>query len=1034
MSNTFLRNDWENHQLTGINRLTPHAYLPSYSDIKSALRSEYRNDKTRFLSLNGEWKFGYYQSPLVVPEKFWLEKFDDKKWDSLKVPSMWQMRGYGYPHYTNVQYPFPVDPPRVPTDNPTGCYRRGFTLPPAMKGKCVSLRFDGVDSAFYVWLNGEKVGFSKGSRLTAEFDITKLVRIGEENVIAVQVMQWSDASYLEDQDMWWLSGIFRDAYIVSQTSEDIADVFIKTKLSPKDGYRDAVITAEVKLEGCEHNEKVYAWLYENRGGSGGEKVIAELKTDGINLLSAKLSNPGKWTAETPVLYTLVLALKDNNGKSICYKSVQVGIRQVEIVDGKILVNGKPIFLRGVNRHEWHPVDGRALSYDTMEQDVKLMKKFGVNAVRTSHYPPHREFYRLCDEYGLYMISECDLETHGFGYGSNQNPSMWPSWEDAFVDRMQRMVEEYKNHPSIIMWSLGNESGYGCNHVAMARWTKKRDNTRLLHYENDYEMSITDIISRMYPAPQVCVQLVQKYEYKYPMIMCEYIHAMGNGPGGIKEYFEMFDANPQVQGGFVWEWIDHGVKQVRKQGNKTWYAYGGDFGDYPNDYNFVIDGLMFPDRTASPGMIEYAKWIEPVRVKILSGKGNNGFTIENRYDFRTLSHLDGKWCLLENGVVVESGVLPRMDTPARGEEEVRVTFKHKFNSKSCEAEYFINFYFTSRENTRYAVKGHVIASEQLRLNTQAAGKRSSLPEICVKNTGNVVVEDEKHSVTVKSGDMVLNFDRVHGQLAEVTYAGQKVITSAIKANFWRATIDNDRRDDAPAGLRKQWLAAGYHNFVERLDGFDIVPGTGKNKGKFVSVNIGTTMGVPVFRHKVVCNYKYNIYNTGEIILEFSGMPIGLPINLPRVGIVMELNKKLCNAKWYGRGPGEAYNDSEYANEFGIYSNTVDGLFTNYIYPQENGNRRSVRWAEFRMDKTGNANIPCLKLTGYPEFDFNASYYTVKDIDDAKHTYDLVKRDFITLIVDHKQCGLGTGSCGPSTFEKYRVPIVPFKFVLGLKVGK
>ncbi len=525
-----------------------------------------------------------------------------------------------------------------------------------------------MDSAFYVWVNGRKIGFTKGSRLPAEFDITDALQPGE-NVLAVEVLQWSDGTYLEDQDMWWLSGIFRDVYLTALPPVHLFDTFVKTDLDA--ACKDATLSVEAVVRNTGQGGASGYSLSCTVLDADGKPVLDKPLTTRLDVaagqqatvaLKAAVKDPRKWTAETPYLYHLVLSVRDAAGKVVDASSVRVGFRKVEIKDGCILVNGRHIIFRGVNRHDTDPDTGRAVSYEAMLRDVLTMKRHNINAVRTSHYPNDPRFYDLCDEYGLYLIAETDIETHGFGY--KDNISMYPDWQAAFVDRMQRMVEAYKNHPSILIWSLGNESGFGVNHEAMTAWARQRDNTRLIHYERDTDDKIVDVCSRMYATPQMLADLAAKWNHQRPVILCEYAHAMGNGPGVFKEYWDLFLSNPRVQGGFVWEWADHGIRMVDEDGTE-WYAYGGDFGDEPNDTNFVCDGLVFPDRTPSPGLIEYKKYCEPVAVEAVdASKGL--LRVTNRYDFVSLEHLAVQWSLLEDGKAVQGGQLPSPNIPARQE--------------------------------------------------------------------------------------------------------------------------------------------------------------------------------------------------------------------------------------------------------------------------------------------------------------------------------------------------------------------------------
>ncbi|MDH7568428.1 MAG: glycoside hydrolase family 2 TIM barrel-domain containing protein, partial [Armatimonadota bacterium] len=571
--------DWENPRVFARRRLPARASFFPYPDQESALTYQ-RAASPWFSLLNGRWKFHYADTPAEAPEDFYAEEFDDSDWDDLPVPGMWEMMGYGRPHYTNVQYPFPVDPPRVPTENPTGSYRREFYIPGDWAGRRVVLRFEGVDSAYQVWVNGQEAGYSQGSRLPAEFDITPFVRPGH-NTLAVRVWKWSDGSYLEDQDMWWLSGIFRDVYLLSLPQTGVADVCVRTPLSPD--YRDALLELRVTVRNAAPVEKQVCVEVDLRDAEGGAVletpavVHAQVAAgeDTCLPVQAPVANPRKWSAEDPALYTALITLKDAQGQVLEVVPIRVGFRAVEMKNGNLLVNGVPVLFKGVNRHEHHPDLGRAVPLETMAEDVRLMKQHNINAVRTSHYPPDPRFLDLCDEYGLYVIDECDLETHGFGMNKwVGNPTDDPEWEEACVERMVRMVERDKNHPCVVLWSLGNEAGFGRNHYAMAEAARRIDPTRFIHYEGDREQKVSDVISVMYPRLDAVIEMGEKLEQggEKPYICCEYAHAMGNGPGNLKEYWDVFYRYRGLQGGFVWEWIDHGIRRFTDDG-REYFAYG-----------------------------------------------------------------------------------------------------------------------------------------------------------------------------------------------------------------------------------------------------------------------------------------------------------------------------------------------------------------------------------------------------------------------------------------------------------------------------
>lgn len=1013
--------DWENQTLTQINRMTGRADLLHFPDENTALSG---GDSSPFRKLlNGVWKFQLVSNPALVDNNFILPDFDDADWDDLDVPSNWQMKGYGHPHYTNIVYPFPINPPFVPTENPTGCYRRRFTLPDSWNSRRITITFRGVDSAFYLWINGTRIGFSKGSRLPAEFDISDALQKGS-NLLAVEVLQWSDGSYVEDQDMWWLSGIFRDVYLTALPRTTIFDAFITTDFD--ESYRNAILGVRITIENLTPNPiedmRLDAALHDI--SESGKSVEAPLSLrvsisengNASAYMEARISNPRKWTAETPSLYALILTLKDSAGELIDCTSHKIGFRKIEVKDGCIRVNGRHIIFRGVNRHDTDPIDGHAVSDDAMLRDVLIMKRHNINAVRTSHYPNDPKFYDLCDEYGLYVISETDIETHGFGY--DDNISMYPEWESAFLDRMQRMVEAYKNHPAVLMWSLGNESGFGCNHETIAAWTRNRDATRLIHYERDLEDKVVDVVSRMYATPEECEALVEKNGKTRPVILCEYAHAMGNGPGGLKEYWKVFNSNPHVQGGFVWEWADHGVLMKDADGVE-WYAYGGDFGDEPNDGNFVCDGLVFPDRRPSPGLIEYKKHIEPVKVRAVD-LAEGVIEIENCFDFVTLNHLTATWEVIENGKVTQEGVIPDLEMPSREKRAVKLPFAPRTDP---DAEAFLNIRFCLKSETSWSKAGHEVAFSQIPFSSvEKIGGRISVPEALGGDAALSVV-DQVGELKIEGKDFAVRFDVVFGRLAEWTFKNTVVMKEGPELDFWRAPIDNDRVSrDLNKNFTHIWKTAGFHAMQHQLRRFSFET---ESDGS-VSVVFESRIAPPIHYHGFNCTYTYSIYNTGDVLLHVEGEPEGNMPHLPRIGLRMTLPSELENASWYGRGPGESCVDSRFANSVGLYSAPVIDLYTPYVYPQENGNRSGTRWVSLtRKDGAG------LYFQGSPFLGFSAHYFTAKDVEIAKHSNELKRRDEITLHLDYKQCGIGTGSCGPETFEQYRIEPEAFEFSVRMK---
>ena len=1015
-------NYWENPQLVHKNRLPARANFLPYQSAESALTFE-RNNSERFRLLNGMWKFHLVSMPSEAPADFCEESFDATGWSDIAVPSNWQMEGYGNPHYTNVIYPFPVDPPRVPNENPTGLYRRNFYISEDWDGYGIFLRFEGVDSVFSVWVNGVEVGLSKGSRIPSEFNITPMVRKGD-NVLAVKVIQWSEASYIEDQDMWWLSGIFRDVYLLARPKSHICDFFIKTVFD--DEYKDAVLEAEGSLAGMSDKEcGLIEFCLKNETGRITVSSTYEFKSENGSVNARfkailKVANPQKWSAESPYLYTLLITLKNVNGDVLEVIAQRAGFRSIELKNGVFLVNGAAIKFKGVNRHEHHPDVGRALTYDIMLADVLLMKQHNINAVRTSHYPDDPKFYDLCDTYGLYVIDEADLECHGFAIiGEWERLSNDPLWEDAYVDRMLRMVHRDKNHPCVLMWSLGNESGYGENHRAMAKAARAVDPTRLIHYEGETrlifdeqnrEPEAADVYSTMYTSIDTLIELGKMRKMSNPHILCEYAHAMGNGPGNLKEYWDAIYEYDRLQGGFVWEWIDHGIRKKTSDGCE-YFAYGGDFGDEPNDGNFVIDGLIFPDRTPSPGLIEYKKVLEPVKVDaidVLSGK----MSITNLYDFISLDHINISWNLASYGRILQSGTISMPAIKPKENREVNIPFvlmRECGRSDEC----YLNIDFLLAKDTPWAKAGHTLAWAQFKIPCEKSVNRT-MP---MKSMSPLSCSENHKKITIIGRDFEIGFDKASGRLSKINFNGLDILSKGPLLNFWRAPTDNDVNEAAA------WRRKGIDKLIHRIDrvSWELLPDS-----RSVKINCLTRIAPPILSWGIVSNYTYLISGDGSVIIDVSGQAEGdVPETLPRIGLNLVLPNRFDQVEWFGRGPGESYPDSKTANRFGLYRMGVDELYTPYIKPQENGSRTDVKWASF-TDIRGNG----LLAAGIPQFDFSALRFSVEDLDKATHRHILKPRDEVYINLDHAQHGLGSASCGPGQLPQYRLICSDFKFKVAL----
>ncbi|MFH2068077.1 MAG: glycoside hydrolase family 2 TIM barrel-domain containing protein [Candidatus Omnitrophota bacterium] len=994
--------DWENPRILHQNRRQPHASLIPFADEESALKGN-RSLSPHFYLLNGLWDFKYCKSPVEVPEK----------WETIPVPSHWQMHGYGRPHYSNSNYPFPIDPPYVPDENPVGIYRRTFTLPASWKGRRIFLNFEGVDSAFYVSVNGKSAGFSKGSRLPAEFDITGFLH-QEKNLLAVQVFQWSDGSYLEDQDMWRLSGIFRDVYLLAVPELNLTDVAVRTELDVN--YVNATLRVSFKL----HNHGLLAVqgfivtsrLIDPSGETVFKKEVnvpgfCKSGVDTVVTLKEQVKNPFKWNAEKPHLYTFLAGLSDPSGKVLEMKAVKVGFRKVEVTDRQLFVNGVSVKLKGVNRHEFHPDFGRAVPLSLMEQDVRLMKQNNINTVRTSHYTNDTRWLDLCDHYGIYVIDEADLETHGFGYIAPDIPARVPLWKEAFVDRAVRMVERDKNHPSIIIWSLGNEAGYGPNHDAMAKAIRKLDPTRPIHYERAETAAVVDIVSVMYPEVE---SLKEEGEKKYeprPFFMCEYAHAMGNGPGNLKEYWEAIWKHPRLIGGCIWEWIDLGIRQFTA-GGKEWFAYGGDFGDKPNDGNFCIDGLVFPDRQPHSGLIEYKQVISPVSVEpvdLSAGK----ISITNRYDFISLEHLEGAWQILEDDKVIAEGNLPHLDIPAKRKKILKL-----FDSLPAGkpgAEYRLNCRFFFKNDTAWAEKGHEVGTYQFTLPVSVpAGplvKTAGMPKTKVTENG--------RQLSIFGKDFSIVFDRATGQIADWEYLGKPLVLEGPKLQLWRAPTDND------VHIAKKWRESGLDRLQHRLTEFNVV-----KRDNFVQVKTSFVLAASSLHPVCTVVYQYTVYGSADVLIETCFTPTGELPYLPRLGLEVVLPDSYNRFSWYGRGPHENYVDRKESALVGLYSGSVRDQYVPYLKPQENGNKTDVRWAAV-LDKKGKG----LLAVGRPVLEVSVHHFTVEDLTNTAHEYQLKPCRKTILHLDYRQGGLGSNSCGPEPMIKYRLMPEKATFTMRLR---
>lgn len=1019
------------------NRLKSRSYFFNYESMEKA-KTFKEELSIGYQTLNGNWKFKLFDFIAQVPDADEISE-DYKKWGRIKVPSNWQMQGYDKPWYTNVIYPFPVVPPHIPSENPVGVYVREFKRKQYLDKTMI--RFEGVDSAFELWLNGEYIGYSQGSRLPAEFDITD--KLLDNNIIIVKVYKWNTCSYIEDQDMWWLNGIFRDVYLVSKADNSISDIFVKAGLD--NDYTNGILNVEIETFGDdieveismhERNKKVVEYSY---GKDELDDYRVENKENTFNFIET-IKDVKKWNAEEPNLYQLFVKII-SKGKILEIIPLNIGFRKVEIKDGVVLLNGKYVMFKGVNRHESNPITGRHISVKDMEKDLKLMKEHNINAIRTAHYPDDPKLYSLCDKYGFYVIDEADLETHGFDLLNKRNYlNNLPEWRDAFLDRMIRMVERDKNFPSILFWSLGNESGYGVNHALMGEYAKERDDSRLVHYEGEVreieegnngsiekDPVTSDVHSTMYTKIEKMDNYGTRTYLQKPHIMCENLHAMGNGPGGIKELWEVFYKHRRLQGGFVWEWCDHGILQEKD--GEEYYAYGGDFGEYPHDGNFVIDGLVNPDRTPSPALLEYKKAIEPVKIRLVkkdNTKNRYEFEIENRYNFINLSNLEFYYSYNCDGNVLLKDTLievPNIEAGNTGKITINIPNINGNEADSLKSfgEYYITISVKTKNNYGLVRKEHEVAWSQFIVKEKDI-------RINVENTSEEFEITQKYGNTIiRNSNITLHFDDNRGRIHSLEYNGNKVIENGNGpvVNFWRAPIDNDNlgiEEFGEKSVSKDWRMLGIHAMQHRIDEVKV-----EKEANDIKIKVKAFVAPAILSWGYSVEYVYFIRNNGIVEISINGKAYtdyikATPISLPRIGVVMNINKKYKKLEWYGLGEQESYVDSREAKKIGIWNKKAKDMYTKYIFPQENGNRHNTRWLNISNNKKG----ILIRSLNNNLFDFGISEYSIDNLDKATHTYELEKLDTLQVTIDKVQYGLGSASCGEGVLDKYKLGFEDFKF--------
>jgi len=994
----------ENPKIFDQNKEKPHASFLPFNDVEAA-RENVQNDYNPGFNASG--------------------------WDDIPVPSNWELQGYGIPIYVNIPYEFaderfpPItemkdgpEPPRVPHDyNPVGSYRRSFTIPDEWDGRQVFIHFGAVKSAMYIWVNGKKVGYSQGSKTPAEWDITPYINFEGENILAVQVFRWSDGSYLECQDFWRISGIERDVFLYSTPTVRIRDFFAIADLD--DTYTNGLLKLEIeianqntKLKAKEHSVEILLFTQGiDPVLQEGSLVLSKTKPVEINkkgnariFFEEEIQEPWKWTAETPNLYDLVLVLRDHNNEVTQTVGCKIGFRRSEISKGQLLINGKAVLLKGVNRHEHDEYTGHVVSEESMLQDIRLFKENNINAVRTSHYPNDPRWYELCDKHGIYVIDEANIESHGMGYGK-ESLAKDPEWEAAHLDRIVRMVERDKNHPSIIIWSMGNEAGDGVNYTTCYNWIHERDASRPVHYERAGLGANTDIYCPMYSR----ISYIEKYASKSqdrPLIMCEYAHAMGNSTGNFQDYWDVIEKYDHLQGGFIWDWVDQGLAEETADGEKYW-AYGGDYGpeDVPSDDNFCLNGLVNPDRSPHPGLAEVKKVYQ--YIKFLPEDLEEGkIRIRNTYDFSSTRGLMYHLSIVGDGKLIQTKSIPSLSIPPGAETVLSLPP----TIVGPGVEYFANISVTTAVKRGLIEKGHEIASEQFKLPWYKEDNSQSTDD-----PGKLNWKQEKDILTVKGEDFYIRFNKNSGMLTAYQFKGRDLIVAGPEPNFWRAPVDND------FGFKI------YNAF-----------GVWKDAGPGRELKDFTIAETAENKLQVVADYKlqgvnssvrlqYTILGNGDIIVDNTFLPgSGRIPDLPRLGMRMQIPGEFENVEWYGRGPHENYWDRKTSAFVGRYKKTVDELYFSYASPQENGNRTDTRWIAF-TDQSGAG----LLATGMPVLSWSALFYTQEDLTQVsrgtKHTYDLQKRDNVSVNLDFKQMGLGgDDSWGAIPHEQYQLDAVEYNY--------
>ena len=966
----------------------------------------HREESDRMQLLNGTWKFQYFNSIYDVQEPFFEKDYDTENFDEIQVPSVWQMAGYDTHQYTNIRYPFPFDPPYVPQDIPCGTYAHTFVYHKDENAPKAFLNFEGVDSCFYVWINGSYVGYSQVSHMTSEFDITDLLRDGE-NSIAVLVMKWCDGSYLEDQDKFRMSGIFRDVYILKRPKQAISDYHIKTRIED--------MLAKVEIEMKFYSPLNVKISIEDRNGA--VVALGSIAEEGTAVL--EIASPELWNTENPYLYKLIL--ETENEVIVDH----IALRKIEIKDQVIYLNGQKIKFRGVNRHDSDPVTGFTISLEQLTTDLTLMKQHNFNAIRSSHYPNAPFFYEMCDKYGFMVIDEADIEAHGpfmiyrkedTDYNRfkrwNEKIADDPAWEEAIVDRVKLMVERDKNRFCIVMWSMGNESAYGCNFEKALEWTKNFDPDRITQYESaryrnydeTYDYSNLDVYSRMYPALSEIQEYLDKDGSK-PFLLVEYCHSMGNGPGDFEDYFQMIQDNDKMCGGFVWEWCDHAIAHGTAENGKTIYAYGGDHGEEIHDGNFCMDGLVYPDRTVHTGLLEYKNVYRPARV-ISYDKESGELVLHNYMDFDDLKdYVKISYELTQDGLVISKGKLPEVSAAPHSEGKINLKINVPESGK-C----YLKFIYHLKKELPLLDEDHILGFDEIEVSQKDA--KCQLAEKWVEKTvtdSELQVSEDDTQIHIKGREFAYTIDRRTALFTEMKFAGREYLNHPMELNIWRAPTDNDMY------IKSEWKKAHYDKAYTRAYTTEVVQGK-----HGVKITSHASVVAETVQKILDVTITWKIEAAGKIDADIAVTKDDEFPDLPRFGVRMFLDKKLSAARYFGMGPQESYCDKHQAASHGLYHANVDDLHEDYIRPQENGSHYDCEYVELNNSRYG------IVVSAENAFSFNASYYTQEELEKKTHNYELTESDSVVFCVDYALNGIGSNSCGPVVLDQYRFDDVLFRF--------